>query len=363
MKYHPAVLLAAAWSAMVLAACSTYPSAGAVPASAAPAVAPAGGAPTPPDTIVARIDGQAITLADLERKVGTQLRLLERQRAEREYKIRQSGLDELINKTLVATEARRRGLTEEALLKAEVDDKVTPITVDDLKAFYDAHVQQMTGPFDQMQDRLRQYMQNQRRGQRLQEYVASLRAGSRVEITLPSPAFPRVDVAAIGPARGPVGAPVTIVVFSDFQCPFCAKANPTIQQVFETYGDKVRLVFRDFPLTIHPLAEKAAEAGHCAEEQGKFWEMHDRLFANQDHLAVVDLKGHAREIGLDGAKFDSCLDSGRMAERVRENFAAGEMAGVEGTPAFFINGVVLSGAQPFGEFKRLIDAELARPQG
>jgi len=363
MKFRPHVLLAVACAAMPLAACATYPSGGAVPASAPPPVAPAGIAPAHSDTIVARIGGDAITLADLDRKVGAQLRLLERQRVEREYKIRQSGLDDLINQRLLAAEARRLGLTEGALLKAEVDDKTPAMTEGDLKAFYDAHVQQMPGPYAEIQDRLRQYMQNQRRDQRFQEYVASLRTASHVEISLPPPALARVEVAAIGPARGPVGAPVTIVVFSDFQCPFCAQANPTIQQVLETYGDRVQLVFRDFPLAIHPLAEKAAEAGHCAEEQGKFWEMHDRLFANQDHLDVADLNGHARQIGLDGAKFDACLDSGRMADRVQANLEAGEKAGVDGTPAFFINGVVLTGAQPFGEFKRLIDAELARPHG
>ncbi len=360
MRFYPAVPLAAAGVALTLTGCAAYQTAD------TPSPSPVASATTVPvrsDPVVARVDGEAITLADLDQKVGTQLRRLERQRAEREYAIHQSGLDEMINERLVAAEAGRRGLSQEALLRAEVDDKTPAVSEADLKAFYDSHVQQMPGPYDQIHDRLREYVQNQRRDERYQAYVRGLRDASRVEITLPPLELARVDVAAIGPARGPATAPVTIVMFSDFQCPFCAQANPTIQQVLRTYGDRVRLVFRDFPLTIHAQAEKAAEAGHCAEEQGKFWEMHDRLFAHQDQLAIPDLKEHARQIGLDATAFDSCLDSGRMAERVRENLDAGERAGVDGTPAFFINGLALTGTQPFGEFKRLIDAELARHRG
>ncbi len=358
-------LMGSAMLALLLAGCATAPPTGNTPTAAAPsaAVAALGAALLSPDTVVARIDGQPITLAELDQKVAPQLKELERQRIEREYKIREGGLNSLVNQRLLAAEAARRGTTEEALMKSEVDDKVPPITEADIKAFYDQHAKEISTPYDQIHDRLRQYVQNQRRTQRSQEYLASLRAGSRVEITLPPPALPRVEVAAIGPARGPAGAPVTIVEFSDFECPYCGQAVPTIHQVLQSYGDKVRLVFRDFPLPIHPQAEKAAEAGQCAEEQGKFWEMHDRLFAHQDRLGVPDLKGHARAIGLDGGKFDACLDSGRMAEPVRKNIEAGEKAGVSGTPAFFINGMQLTGAQPFEEFKRLIDAELSRTRG
>ena len=118
-------------------------------------------------------------------------------------------------------------------------------------------------------------------------------------------------------------------------------------------------MFRDYPLPFHPFAQKAAEAGACAHEQGKFWEMHDRMFLHQDKLAVVALKATARELGLDGAKFDACLDGGKVARQVEESFKAGQAAGVNGTPAFFINGQPLSGAVPIEEFKKIIDKELA----
>jgi len=169
-----------------------------------------------------------------------------------------------------------------------------------------------------------------------------------------------VKVDATGPARGPEGAKVTIVEFSDFECPFCARAEESVNQVMEKYAGKVRLVFRHFPLNFHPNAPKAAEASMCANDQGKFWEMHKTLFANNKALGVEDLKKHAATAGLDQAKFNECLDSGKMKGIVDADTKAGGEAGVSGTPAFFINGKLLSGAQPASEFEKIIDAELKK---
>ena len=190
-----------------------------------------------------------------------------------------------------------------------------------------------------------------------QAYLDKVKKELNVEVTLkPS----RVEVAAEGPAKGPSAAPVTIVEFSDFQCPFCSKAEETVTKVLKTYDGKVRVVFRDFPLPFHPQAQKAAEAAHCAGDQGKYWEMHEKLFANQKALEPPALKGYAKDLGLDQGKFDRCLDSGDKAKVVDSNRKAGEKVGVTGTPAFFVNGYQLSGAQPFEEFKSIIDSELAR---
>ena len=167
------------------------------------------------------------------------------------------------------------------------------------------------------------------------------------------------DIGHEHPRKGdPATAPVTIVEFSEFQCPYCSRVLPTVEKVMEEYGDKVAVVFRDFPLPMHKEAPKAAEAGHCANEQGKFWEMHDKLFENMRALQVDKLKSYAGELGLDQAKFDECLDSGRHAATVDASMKAGQAAGVRGTPAFFINGQFLNGAQPFENFKKIIDAEL-----
>ena len=171
---------------------------------------------------------------------------------------------------------------------------------------------------------------------------------------------PRVEVAATGPARGPAGAKVTIVEFSDFQCPFCARGRQVMDQVLKAYDGKVRLVFRDFPLSFHEHAVKAAEAGQCANEQGKFWPMHDWMFENQGALADGDLKEAAKKLGLDGVRFDQCMTTSKYAGVVADSMKAGEKAGVKGTPAFFVNGIFLSGALPFEKFKDEIDKALTR---
>ena len=170
----------------------------------------------------------------------------------------------------------------------------------------------------------------------------------------------RVEVSADDdPSIGPDDAPVQIIEFSDFQCPYCARAVPTIKQVIDEYGDQVRVVFRDFPLNFHANAQKAAEAGECADDQGMFWEMHDRMFEDQGALDPASLKTLAGDLGMDTDEFSSCLDSGKYADEVQQDFLDGQKAGVTGTPAFYVNGIKLSGAKPFSAFKQVIDQELA----
>jgi protein-disulfide isomerase len=170
-----------------------------------------------------------------------------------------------------------------------------------------------------------------------------------------------IDV-GINPARGNKNAKVVIVAFSDYQCPYCSRVEPTMTQIEQTYGDKVAIYFRNFPLppTMHPNAEKAAEAAQCANAQGKFWEMHDKLFANQGALAVDNLKQYAKDLGLDTTKFNTCLDTNQMMSVVQADSAAGQQAGVSGTPTTFVNGKAIVGAYPFDAFKAAIDAELAK---
>jgi protein-disulfide isomerase len=179
-----------------------------------------------------------------------------------------------------------------------------------------------------------------------------------VEVLLAPYEPPKVAVDATGPSKGPAGAPITIVEFSDYECPYCVKAEPTVRQLLAEYPGKIRLVYRDFPLPMHSRAPKAAEAAHCAGDQGKYWEMHDKLIASSTQLDPKDLKSHARDVGLDGAKFDQCLDSGEKAKVVEGHKRAGDEAGVSGTPAFFINGRMISGAQPLEAFKAIVDQEL-----
>jgi len=161
---------------------------------------------------------------------------------------------------------------------------------------------------------------------------------------------------------GDPDAPITILEFSDFECPFCARYfKQTQRQIEKEYIDtgKAKIVFKHFPLGFHAKAQKAAEASECAGEQGKFWEYHDTIFENQQSIGISDLKKYAGDLKLDQSKFDSCLDDGKFEQKVKDDFQQGSSYGVSGTPSFFVNGVKLVGAQPFAAFKTIIDKELA----
>jgi len=206
-------------------------------------------------------------------------------------------------------------------------------------------------------DLIRAYLRDQARNTRATVFLAELEARHFVQRWLEPM---RVIVASEGfPSKGPENAPVTIVEFSDFQCPYCRVILPTLEQVEETYGDQVRFVFRQFPLiNIHPLAVVAAQASLCANEQGNFWEMHDAMFEHQQALGADQLKVTARGLGLDGADFDECMDTARYAGAVTSDLEAGQALGVRGTPMVFINGRALSGAKPFDEIAEIIEDEL-----
>ncbi len=297
---------------------------------------PAGGAP------VATWNGGSISAAELDAAV---------------YDQRKQALEQMLVRRLVEQKAKAENITPEELVKREIADKVKKPTEADMKKFYDEQsARQPLPPYDQIKEQIAQYLERPAMQQAQQAYIDQLKKEMKVEVALKPP---RIDVAAVGPAKGPAAAPVTIVEFSDFQCPFCVRAEDTVKKVMQTYEGKVRLVYRDFPLPFHPEAQKAAEAAQCAGDQGKYWDMHEKLFANQQALKPDALKGYAKDLKLDQGKFDKCLDSGEKASVVDANRKAGEKVGVTGTPAFFINGVQLTGAQPFEEFKTIIDAELA----
>lgn len=201
-----------------------------------------------------------------------------------------------------------------------------------------------------------------KQGKTKQEILNSLQAPS--EPSRPQAPTAPVEVSADDDAsKGSDNAPVVMIEFSDFECPFCARFwSDTLPQIEEEYIDtgKVKFVYRDFPLGFHQNAQKAAEAAECAEDQGKYWEYHDKIFENQRAIDVASLKQYAKDLDLDSQKFDDCLDSGKYASEVQKDFQDGQAAGVTGTPAFFINGQKVTGAQPFSNFKQVIDSELSK---
>ena len=184
--------------------------------------------------------------------------------------------------------------------------------------------------------------------------------------SVPSPTGSAVDMAALiddDAVKGDENAPVTMVEFSDYECPFCGRHfQQTYPQIVKDYVEtgKVKLIFRDFPLSFHPQAQKAAEAAECAGEQGKYWDMHDKLFKDGVSGGVISFKQYAKDLGLDTAKFNDCLDSGKMTSEVAKDMQDGQAAGISGTPGFIINGQLVSGAQPFSVFQQIIEAELAK---
>jgi protein-disulfide isomerase len=300
---------------------------------------------TQPDTSapVAKWKGGSISAAELDAAV---------------YDQRKQALEQMLVRRLVEQKARTQNLTPEEFIKREVSDKLKKPSDDEMKKFYDEQAKrQPLPPYDQIKEQIEQYLERPQLAAAQQALVDELKKEYGVEIALRPP---KADVAAVGPSKGPATAQVTIVEFSDFECPFCGRAEETVKRVMKEYDGKVRLVYRDFPLPMHPQAQKAAEAAQCAGDQGKYWEMHEKLFANQTALEPPRLKGYAKDLQLDQGKFDRCLDSGEKAKVVDDNRKAGEKVGVTGTPAFFVNGYQLTGAQPFEEFKTLIDQELAR---
>jgi protein-disulfide isomerase len=296
-----------------------------------------------PAAPVAKWDGGAITGAELDAAV---------------YDQKKQALDQMLVRRLVEQKAKAENLTAEALVKREIQDKLKKPSDDDLKKFYDEQAKrQPLPPFDQVKEQIIQYLERPQMAAAQQAFVEKLKKEMNVVVNLKPP---RVEVAAEGPSRGAANAPVTIVEFSDYECPYCSRAEEVVNRVLKDYDGKVRLVYRDFPLPIHPQAQKASEAAHCAGDQGKYWEMHEKLFANQQALQPDALKGYAKDLKLDEPKFAKCLDSGEKAKEIETGKKAGEKLGVTGTPAFFINGLQLTGAQPYEEFKSLIDGELAR---
>jgi len=177
--------------------------------------------------------------------------------------------------------------------------------------------------------------------------------------TQPAADFSKIPaVSSADYIKGDKNAKLTLIEYSDFQCPYCSKHVPTIEKILQDYKGKVRVVFRHFPLSFHANAQKAAEAAECAGEQGKFWEMHDKMFADQSALSIDNLKSDARTLGLNTSKFNDCLDSGKYTDKVKKQMAEGSAGGVTGTPATFVGDQLVKGAVPYETFKAVVESKL-----
>jgi protein-disulfide isomerase len=321
------------------------------------------GAQSLPDgaAVAARIGNRTVTYDELDRAalVQSSARFRGLRLRDAIYEARRAALDALVADDLIATEAARLHVLPAALVEREIAERLAPVSDAEVEAWFKANQARLNGaPLDTVAARIRQALEEANRSEARARFVDRLRTGTTVEVRLAPPRETLV-VQPAEPAAGPEHAPVQIVMYSDYQCPFCARVEPTLDKVKEVYGDRVRVVFRDFPLSaIHPRAVGAARAAHCAHDQGRFWEYHDRLFSTQSRMDDSDLLQRAADLGLDQARFTTCVASERVATLVRDNATSGERLGVSSTPAFFVNGRFMTGAQPFEAFKRVIDDEL-----
>lgn len=313
-----------------------------------------------PNEVVATVGSSPITLAEVDEKAlqspassfgGARL-------VQALYLARREALDEIVGQRLMDAEAGRRGIDRATLVEQEIADKAPAPTAADIEFWYQNNAARVQGAtLDQVRDPIKALLIEERMGRAKTALLTALKEKTPVTVSLEPP---RLKIAVEGHAsKGEKDAPIQLVEFSDFECPFCARAHPTIQQVLSAYGDKIRFVYRHYPLPNHPNAKPAAEASACALEQDRFWPFHDRLFANTSKLAESDLKAHAASAGLDMAKFTACVESRKYKAQVERDITEAGGAGVTGTPAFFINGRPLEGAQPLEVFKRVIDEELA----
>ena len=310
-----------------------------------------------PTPVVAKYGERIIRLSEVDAKVADEMLKLQEQM----YELLAEAADRIAIEALVTQKAKAAGLADDDWLAKNIESGLKEPSESEMLALYDKARARLPPDvtYQDVKPEIRKAVQRDERTRKAREVFGQLKKEAGFEMVLEGPVKPRKTVDATGPSRGNASAKVVIVEFADFECQFCAKAHETVMGVLKVYGDKVRLVFRHYPLSFHPKAPKAAEATACADEQGKFWELHDALFESQE-LDVDSLKMQAKRAGVDETKFTSCLDSGRTAALIKRDMAAGQHVGVSGTPAFFINGFMLSGAQPEDAFRKLIDAELAR---
>lgn len=315
------------------------------------------GASAGQDSVVAKVGSHEITEQEVDKLVKPRMASVENEI----YELKRQAIVSIADDYVIQQAAHRENLSEAEYLKKTLGDKLTPVLEQQARAYYDAHQADIGQPFDKVKAALARYLERKQIQERREELLESLRQQAGFTMLLKPP---RAEIATDGfPTLGAKDAPVTIVEFTDFQCPFCRRAEPTIKELRDKYGDKMRLVHRDFPLPFHRQAFKAAVAAHCAGDQGRFWQYHDALFADQSKLGVDEFKAVAKELNLDMPKFQSCLDKDQHADQIKKDIAAGEALGVDGTPAFFINGVSLVGAQPPEKFETLINTELAQTKG
>ncbi len=309
--------------------------------------------------VLASLSDESITRAEVEGQIGDELARMDHQYRLERHRLMEQTLQRVVRDRLLRAEAEAQGITFEQLA-TQIQASVT-VSESDGREWYERNHRSLGGrSYEDLAPRIQEFLLTTERQKAMNDFARKLERDKGVVYYL-EPFRAELDLKG-APSNGPADAPVTLVEFSDFECPFCGGFVHTLEELEEAYPDKLRFVYRQYPLeAIHPRAFKAAEASLCAHEQGRFWEMHDLMFEEQDGLDVAALKEKAARLGLNEDDFASCLDSGRMADQVRRDMREGDRLGIEGTPAIFVNGIpVPGGAAPYAMLAGIIDDELRR---
>ncbi len=304
--------------------------------------------------VLAVVDGEKITNAEVEQLIASQLLQLRQQ----EYDLKKAAIEQLAYEKLQADAAEAAGVSVEELRQKKILDQVSDVTEEQILQTVEQYRSRLPQDEDEARARVLQYLENQRLQQEEERFKNELMTAASFRVLLEPPRL-EIPVDGDDPADGPADAPVTIVEFTDFECPYCLRVQPTLERLKSTYGDKVRHVFKQLPLDMHANAQFTAEVSLCAQAQGKFWELHDWMFANVKQLGEPDaVYSAATSLGLDAEALKSCVDNDEMAAEVAKDLREARSVGANSTPTFFVNGRLLRGAQPYDEFAAIIESEL-----
>jgi protein-disulfide isomerase len=316
--------------------------------------------PASPGATVAQVGNVQISLDRLQQDAGQSLiqahgKVLN---AQYQYYVAQhEALEKLIDKEVLDQQARKEKVSEEDLLRKHITSAIKDPSEETMRIYYIAL--QTDQPYAELRGKILDHIRKLEEHKMVADYIKSLRAQDNIQVMLEPP---REDDVVVGttPVMGPSVAPVTVVEFADYQCPYCRATEANAEKLRAQFKNQIRYSYRDFPLPNHQFAEKAAEASRCAGDQGKYWEYHDLLFTGDGTaLDLAGLKAFASKAKLDTAKFDSCLDSNKEQAAVQQDLNQGQSLGVSGTPSFFINGYFVGGSVTYDTLKELVQRQIA----
>jgi len=305
--------------------------------------------------IVAKVGNREITSAELEKRAAGQLMRVRQQM----YEVKKKALEDYIDEILLEEKAKSEGISTEEWLKKNLDSKIVEPTEEEIKKVMEQYRSRLAKDDDQARNQVVTYLRQKSRQDAEHGLKQVLRKNAGIQILLEPPRMEPV-IMAHNPTRGPADAPVTLVEYTDFQCPYCGRAQETLETLRARYGDKLRMVFKNMPLQMHPNSHFAAEAALCAKDQGKFWEMHDWLFSHHNELEKEKVYAQAKEMGLDVEAMKTCVDKGTHNSDIDKDVEEAQSFGITGTPGFVINGRLITGAQPVENFEEIINEELSR---